>query len=66
MNNFLKDKNGDLSSTRLGFLMWVVGVLAVWVAVSVFESALQPLPESVILVIFALMSGKVVQRFGEK
>lgn len=66
MKSFFQEKNGDLSSVRLGFILWVTAVLAVWIVVSVRESVLQPLPDSVILILFTLMTGKVAQKYGEK
>jgi len=62
---FLQEKEGVLSSTRLAFILWVAAVLIVWVVVSVKALALQAIPESVIIVIFTLMTGKVIQKFGE-
>ncbi|RMF58914.1 MAG: hypothetical protein D6748_07535 [Calditrichaeota bacterium] len=63
---FLQEKNGNFSSTRLAFLLWVLGTLFVWIFISIKNLTLQPLPESVIIIIGILMTGKVTQKFGEK
>jgi hypothetical protein len=65
MSEFLEDAEGGFSATRLGFLAWLFGVLVAWVAASVSHRALQPIPESVAAILGILMTGKVVQRFGE-
>ena len=64
-SEFFQDNSGGLSATRLGFLLWVVGVLAVWMYASYVKKALQPIDSSVVTVIGILMTGKTVQRFGE-
>ncbi len=63
---FLQEKNGNFSSTRLAFLMWVLGTLIVWIIVSLQNSQLAPVPESIIIIFGILMTGKVTQKFGEK
>lgn len=62
---FLQDGSGTLSATRLGFLLWVIGVLVVWAVVSVThpESA-HGIDNSVLTLIGILMIGKVVQSFS--
>ena len=65
---FLQEDNGGFSSTRLAFLLWVVGSLIVWIFAS-FSSqpmSLAKIDPSVITVLGILMTGKVVQKFGEK
>ena len=62
---FFQDGEGRLSATRLGFLLWVVGVLVVWISNSLSHGALQAVPESVTAILGVLMTGKVVQSFGE-
>jgi hypothetical protein len=63
---FLQEDNGGFSATRLGFLLWVVGVLIVWMITSLKSMTLAPIDSSVATVIGILMTGKVVQKFGEK
>jgi hypothetical protein len=66
MLEFLQENNGGFSATRLGFLLWVIGVLVVWMINSLKEKGLAPIDSSVTAVIGILMTGKVVQKFGEK
>ena len=63
---FLQEDNGGLSANRLAFLLWIVGVLVVWVITSIKSGSLQVIPESVAVIIGILMTGKVAQKFGEK
>lgn len=64
-SEFFQDPNGSLSSTRLAFLLWSIGVLAAWLYVSIKVAALQPLDESIIMIMGVFMTGKVAQRFTE-
>ena len=67
LRQFLEDKKTrEFSATRLAFLLWVVGVLAVWVYASIYQKQLQPVPESGVTILGLLVSGKVVQRFAEQ
>ncbi|MEI6652784.1 MAG: hypothetical protein WCL42_09455 [Chlorobiaceae bacterium] len=68
---FLQDGKGVFSSTRLGFLMWVIGTLVVWIvgSMNVINAHNQPLtfpdiPTSVQIIIASLMAGKAVQSFS--
>lgn len=63
---FFKDNNGNLSSTRLAFLIWAIGVLGVWMYVSIKLGSLQPLDNSQTMILAILMTGKVAQKFTEK
>ena len=65
-SSFLEDESGGFSSTRLAFLLWVVGVLAVYIYQRVHSDRPVVIDGSVITIIGILMTGKVVQRFGEK
>ena len=67
LTQFMKEDNGNFSSSRLGFLLWVIGVLAVWVIDSLKcpSCTLATIPDSVITIVGILMGGKVVQKFGE-
>ncbi len=67
LQEFLEDKKAKaFSATRLGFLLWVVGALVVWIYASWRAVALQPVPESVVTILGLLAGGKVVQRYGER
>jgi len=63
---FLRGGPKRLSATRLAFLLWVVGVLIVWMADSFRQGQLAPIDSSIVTLIGILMGGKALQRFGEK
>ncbi|MBI5694883.1 MAG: hypothetical protein HZC51_03945 [Nitrospirae bacterium] len=65
IQKFLQENNGDYSSARLALLLWVGGVLIVWAKSSITNGQIQAIPESVQVILGILMSGKVVQKFGE-
>lgn len=65
-SQFFQEDNGNLSSTRLGYLLWTAGTFAMWAYSSYTHGTLQPLPETVIMGLGILTGGKVVQKFGEK
>jgi len=64
--SILNNKHGKTSSMRTAMLLWTVAILVGWVWVSYVRSELQAIPESVIGLLGLLISGKVVQSFGEK
>jgi hypothetical protein len=63
---FLRDGLKGFSATRLAFLLWVVGVLVVWVADSLNQGTLAAIDPTIVALIGILMGGKTLQRFGEK
>lgn len=65
LSSFLEDNSGGFSATRLAFLLWALGVLAVWIYSSIKNNSLQAIDGSVTTILGILMTGKVVQRFGE-
>jgi hypothetical protein len=67
IKEFLEDVTGKLSAMRLAALLWIVGVLIVWIIASLKgpDPKLETIPDSVITLIGILITGKVVQRFGE-
>ncbi len=65
LQQFLQEDNGRFSATRLAFLFWSIGVLVVWITISLYQHTLSDLPQSIYLIIGMLMSGKVIQKFGE-
>jgi|TARA_R110000824_G_scaffold20545_15_gene77438 hypothetical protein len=66
LSDLLKEDSGKLSSTRLAFMAWSLIVLATWAIVSYQSGELIKLDNSIVSILGVLMSGKVVQRFGEK
>lgn len=65
LSEFFEDGTGLLSATRLGFILWVVGVLVMWAMTCVSTRTLAAIDPSVTTVLGVLMTGKVVQSFGE-
>lgn len=63
---FFHEADASLSATRLALLLWIFGVLGVWMFTSLKAGHLEDIPESVSTIIGVLMTGKVVQKFGEK
>ena len=66
LSTFLEDNNGGFSAMRLALLLWVVGLLVVWLIGSIKGGGtLQEIPGSVLTLVGILTGGKAVQRFGE-
>ncbi len=63
---FLKEDNGNYSSTRLLFLAWGFTILFSWVFLSIYTLKLQPIDVSVAGVFASLGATKIVQKFGEE
>lgn len=63
---FFQDPTGGFSSVRLAFLVWSLGVFIVWAVASLSEKSVKPIDTSIIMMIGAVSTAKVVQRFGEK
>jgi len=63
---FVEEDNGGLSATRLAFLLWTIGVFIVWIIDSLRQGTLQVVTGDIATIIGILMTGKVVQKFGEK
>jgi hypothetical protein len=66
LSTFFEDNSGGFSSIRLIAVIWIVIVAIVWVYTSFTVGYLADIPESAIILTIALISGKVIQRFGEK
>lgn len=66
IGQFFQENNNRYSATRLAFLSWVFGALIFWGLSSFHEKKIQEIPNSVQVLIGTLMSGKVIQKFGEK
>ena len=64
-SQFLQDENKDFSSTRLVFVGWAFGILLVWAFVSIKKKEMQPLDQSLSLIMGILMTGKVAQKQNE-
>ncbi len=65
ISTVLQDQAGGYSMIRLVLAAWALGVLSVWIYNSLLKKELAPIPEFVVVLLSALTTGKVVQRFGE-
>lgn len=65
ISSFVREKDGKVSSSRLLFLIWGVGIFLTWAYISYQTKNLQPIPESVVTILGILAGTKAVQRFGE-
>ncbi len=79
LRELFQGPDGESSSTRFAFLLWVIWVLIIWSVASLRllsenklvekliegKLVLPAIPESVIIILGILMTGKVVQRFVE-
>ncbi len=63
--HIFQEENGKNSATRVVFVLWGLGVLAVWIIVSIGQQQLQILDPSIIYVLGILMTGKVGQKWFE-
>lgn len=63
---FQDDSTKRFSAIRLVFLAWALGTLTTWGYLSVKKGDIQSLPQPVEVILLTLMTGKVVQKFGEK
>lgn len=66
LGELVQDNSGGLSSMRLVFLTWTLGLFFIWAGISIRTGVLQPLPDSVIILALGVSGTKAVQRFGEK
>jgi hypothetical protein len=62
---FLKDGENNYSATRLAFLAWSLGVLAVWATNSATSGKSFTLDSQVVYILGILMGGKVTQSISE-
>jgi len=66
LNKYLQEDNGGESSLRLIMAWWCIGVFVVWAIISLWKEALMDLPETISLVIMAILTAKVWQKGKEK
>ncbi len=71
LSTIIQDNSGGLSSARILMLSWGLGVLAVWMVVSIIAAThgvytFSAIPESVVTILLGVTGLKVAQRFGEK
>ena len=61
-----RNAKGKISTSRVIFLVWGLGVFAVWAFLSFYHQQTEPLDTSVVTVLGILAGGKTLQRFGER
>jgi hypothetical protein len=62
MLKFFQEDNGNLSSTRLIFVLFGVVVLVVWAILSLYVGVLMSIPESIVTILLGLAASKVIQK----
>jgi hypothetical protein len=65
LSDFFKSGEGKYSSARLGFLVWTMAVLGIWIYVSIASKALSDIPQGVRWIVGILMAGGTTQRWLE-
>lgn len=65
-STLIKERNGKVSATRLGFLLTLLVVLLNWSWINYNKKVeVSPLPENVVALVVGLAGARVVQRYGE-
>ena len=64
-SSVLQDNSGGFSAYRLAYLVWLLGSFLVWSILSFKKGEFIKIDESFVLLVVALTTGKVIQRFGE-
>jgi hypothetical protein len=62
---FFQEDNGNFSATRLGFLAYTFGLVA-QLGINAYRGSPFAPSENAVWILVALMTGKAVQKFGEK
>ena len=62
---FFQEDNGNFSATRLGFLAFTFGLTFMLVISAYHRVPFEP-SDNTVWILMALMTGKAVQKFGEK
>lgn len=62
----LTDDNGAPSEMRVAKFVVIVSTAVVWTVISLVELTLHDIPPNVLYLNVALITGKAVQKFGEK
>ena len=66
VKQMISDNTGGASASRFLLLAWGLGVLGIWVFISIHTGVFAPIPGDVTTVLLGLSAAKTVQRFGEK
>jgi hypothetical protein len=62
LKQMVAEDNGKMSMMRIMNAAWLGGVLVVWMWTSYHESKLAELPDTVVMLLGVLLTGKVIQR----
>lgn len=62
----IEDNAGGISTMRVICITWTAAVGAIWVLIALSTQTLPDIPTGVLMLTGWLISGKVVQRFGER
>ena len=62
---FVQEDNGNFSATRLGFLAYAFALIA-QLGISAWRGTPFAPSDNAVWILVALMTGKAVQKFGEK
>ena len=62
---FLQEDSGVFSATRLGFLAYTFGLIA-QLGINAYRGTAFAPSDNAVWILVALMTGKAVQKFGEK
>lgn len=65
LQSLLSSDSRSASAIRAVFLAWAFVVLAVWVGLSIYKMALQPVDTSIATILMGLAVAKAGQRFAE-
>ena len=65
MTDICKDNKGKLSQTRVIALAWGLGVLGVWLFVSVTTGTLVAIPKEIVYLTLGMQGWKVAQSYKE-
>ena len=66
VKQMISDNTGGASASRFLLLAWGLGVLGIWIFVSIHTGVFAPIPGDVTTILLGLSATKTVQRFGEK
>jgi hypothetical protein len=64
-SQFFQDDTGALSSTRLVFILWSIGVFFTWLYVCIVTKSLVAIPQTVCELCLIFMAGKVSGAIAE-
>jgi hypothetical protein len=60
--NFLQEANGNSSSIRILMIAYGFGILLVWVVLSIKTGTVLEIPDSILMALVAVISGKVISK----